>query len=291
MSHLGSLISAFVDGQLDPQESARVRAHVAGCTPCLVELRAARSARATLAGVGGVDPDPGFTARLLALGCGASAPERPAVTLGADSLAMPGSGLQRGTLDGDLGPHRRPVLPILAGVAGAGLLAACFTLGAEPEVLLDDRPVEALSALQAAAVSSSTADVADLDDWLADHPWAAPVVVPDQHVVTAVKTGADEVEIDMIGPDGLVVVRQTRGRLGEVGVAVEVAGHEVRKVAESPPCVAWQSGDAVVSVIAESSHRAVEPVIDVYPVQAYDDGASARVGRGWNVLLTAWSDT
>lgn len=289
MSHLDSLLSALLDGQLPPDEAERVLSHVAVCPPCAAELSAARAARAALSGIPQIEPDPRLTARLLALGSTAPpSPPRRTAPPGSGSLPLPGSGLTHGTLRGDLTPRRRPVLPLVAGFAGAGLLAACFTLGAEPEVSVDARPAQALTVLQTAAAAAGSPT--DLDTWLDSHPWAAPVTVPEGYRVTALRTADDELEIDMTGPDGLVVVRQTRGRLGDVGTVVQVAGHEVRGLSSAPPCVAWQSGDAVVTVIAGST-EAVEPVVAAYPVQAYDDGASARVGRGWQILLTAWSSS
>ncbi|MCV2393478.1 zf-HC2 domain-containing protein [Actinotalea sp. M2MS4P-6] len=290
MSHLGPEISGLLDGRLAPDEAERVLAHLAVCDDCAAEVAAARATRAALAGAGDVTPDPRLTARLLALGSVTPpGPPRRTPPLGAGSLPMPGSGLPHGTVRGDLAPRRRPLVPLLAGVAGAGLLVTCFSLGNEPQVTVDARPAQALTALQIASVA--TGSPIDLDAWFAAHPWAVPVTVPAGHQVAAVRTDADELEIDLIGPDGLVVVRQTRGRLGEVGTAIEVGGHEVRQLASSPPCVAWQAGDAVVAVVASGSQQAVEPVVAAYPVEAYDDGASARLGRGWHVLLTAWSSS
>ncbi len=287
MSHLDSLLSALLDGQLPPDEAERALAHVAVCSECAADLAAARAARAALAGADVVPPDPRLTARLMALGSVAPpGPARHDPPPGAGSLPLPGSGLRHGTVRGDLAPRGRPLLPMVAGAAAVSLLVACFSLGAEPEVTVDARPAQALAALQTA--SSTVGSPTDLDGWLSAHPWAAPVTVPEGYRVFAVRTGDDELEIDMVGPEGMVVVRQTRGRLGEVGTAAEVGGHEVRALSTAPPCVAWQSGDAVVTVIAGSAD-AVEPVVSAYPVQEYDGGASARVGRGWQILMTAWS--
>lgn len=303
MTHLGSQLSALADGQLAPDVAERALAHVAGCPQCAEGLAAARAARAALAAAREVAPTPDLTARLLALGAPgpldppfAARPARPA-PLGSSSMTLPGTGAYRGSYDGSVLPRKRPVLPVAAAVVALGLVSAAYVMGGEPDVSVDAQPVAALSALSAAAVAVSTpgrgsADdpaSVDLDGWLADHPWAVDVVVPEGHRVAAVHASDDELEVDLAGPDGLVVLRQIRGRLADVGEVVQVAGRTVRQIAWSPSCLAWQSGDAVVTVVAEGPRSALDPVVAAYPVQAYDAGAPARVGRGWQLLMTAWS--
>jgi anti-sigma factor RsiW len=46
MTHLGELISAHLDGELDSREAARVAAHLDECPECRHELEAVASARA-----------------------------------------------------------------------------------------------------------------------------------------------------------------------------------------------------------------------------------------------------
>jgi anti-sigma factor RsiW len=306
VTHLGSQLSALADGQLAPEAAERALAHVAGCPECAEGLAAARAAREALAAAREVCPDPELTARLLALGALRLEPVHPpraarTAPLATSSMALPGTGAYRGSYDGSVLPRKRPVLPVAAAVVAIGLVSAAYVMGGEPDVSVDGHPVAALSALSAAAVavsapargsgSGSSTDPAavDLDGWLASHPWAADVVVPEGHRVAAVRATDDELEVDLDGPDGLVVLRQLRGRLAHVGEVVRVAGRNVVQVAWSPTCLAWQSGDAVMTVVAEGPRSAVEPVVAAYPVQAYDAGAPARVGRGWQLLMTAWS--
>jgi len=304
VTHLGSQLSALADGQLAPEAAERALAHVAGCPECAEGLAAARAARAALSAAREVAPDPELTARLLALGTLRPEPVQPprvarTAPLASAPMALPGTGAYRGSYDGSVLPRKRSVLPVAAAVVALGLVSAAYVMGGEPDVSVDGQPVAALSVLSAAAVAVSTpprgsgspadpADV-DLDAWLADHPWAVDVVVPQGHEVAAVRATDDELEVDLDGPDGLVVLRQLRGRLADVGEVVQVAGRSVRQIAWSPTCLAWQSGNAVVTVVAEGSRAAVEPVVAAYPVQAYDAGAPARVGRGWQLLMTAWS--
>ena len=58
MTHLGSRLSALVDGQLSPAESERALEHVAGCPRCTEELAAARAARRALSAAAHVEPAP-----------------------------------------------------------------------------------------------------------------------------------------------------------------------------------------------------------------------------------------
>lgn len=293
MSHLGSRLSALVDGQLPPDQAERVLGHVAACAACAEELAAARTARGTLAGIAGVEPDPRLTARLLALGC--APPVHPhAAGPGTGSLPLPGSGAQQATLTGDLHRRRRR-WPAVAGVAAGGVVVLCFQLGGEPTLpahLLDGHP---LGALQQAAVAASLRPAgpvtleAEVDQWLAEHPWAVDADVPPGHELIAVRAEDDLLEVDLAGPDGLVVVQQWRGRLTETGEPVTVDGVQVRRLGADPTHVTWQSGDAVVAVLAEGPQWAVSPVLSAYPVQPYDDGATARVGRGFELLLTRWT--
>ena len=291
MSHLGSWISALADGQLCPQDAERALAHVAGCPQCADELAAARNARAALASSRDLCPDPDLTARLLALGATPPQPPPPRrAGPGSGSLPMPGSGVTSGGMPGDLGPRRSRV-PLVAGAFSGVMLVLLFVLGNEPDVSFEARPAAALAAPQEAAVAVSYGgqDVtAELDTWFGRHPWAVPVAVPDGYAVAAVRTDTDRLELDLTGPDGLVVVTQTRGRLATAGTPVDVAGRQVQLIDDSPWTVAWQSGDAVVSVMVEGPPWSATPVVAAYPVEAYDGGASARVARGWQ-LLTAWS--
>jgi len=69
--HLGSQLSALVDGRLSVAATERALAHVAGCGQCADELAAARLARSALAAAATdeVPQAPDLAARLLSLGC------------------------------------------------------------------------------------------------------------------------------------------------------------------------------------------------------------------------------
>ena len=55
-AHLGDLVSALVDGQLEPAEEASALSHLAGCERCAAELKATADMRAVVRGLGQVDP-------------------------------------------------------------------------------------------------------------------------------------------------------------------------------------------------------------------------------------------
>ena len=146
MSHLGSRISALVDGQLSVADTEKALAHVAVCPECSAELAASRAARRALASADEVTPNPDLTARLLSLAGSsrrpvAGDPFAPPVRQSRDELASYGAasgGLGRrlarnGSLRGDVG-HRRSSVRIAAGsMAGLGAVAAMlFVLGDVP---------------------------------------------------------------------------------------------------------------------------------------------------------------
>lgn len=68
MTHLGTVVSALVDGQLSPADAERALAHVAACPACADEVAAVRAARQALLSAFDVPTDPDLTRRLLRLG-------------------------------------------------------------------------------------------------------------------------------------------------------------------------------------------------------------------------------
>lgn len=167
MSHLGTRLTALVDGQLPPATAEHLLAHVAVCPPCAGELRAARVARQALSGAGEVRADPALTARLLALG--RPAPDGPARDGGAPaarprprpvpsgvpgegSVPLPGAGRTRGLptgcLHGDLGRRRLPTRVTAGAAMSAAVLGVVlFHLGDLPPVIPEVHPAQALTVL------------------------------------------------------------------------------------------------------------------------------------------------
>lgn len=66
-AHLGPLVTAFVDGELDHDRREEVLAHLAHCTGCRAEVDGVRRLKQALRGAADVSPVPtDLTARLLA---------------------------------------------------------------------------------------------------------------------------------------------------------------------------------------------------------------------------------
>ncbi|MFI2753480.1 zf-HC2 domain-containing protein [Cellulomonas sp. P22] len=228
MTHLGTRISALVDGQLPPGATERALAHVAVCPGCAAELAAARQAHRALSCAQDVAPTADLTARLLSLASEAPAEPRPshrdpfvspsgapAARARAAAYAAPGA------LTGDVDRRAHPVRVVGAVVAGLGV-AACglFVLGERPAVLPSSHPAQALVLLGhtdpvataparvtstvdlvAALPDASQADagagsagemtagtVEDVLDRLRAAGWHCPEGLPDGWVVTGVRT-------------------------------------------------------------------------------------------------------
>ncbi|GIG19562.1 hypothetical protein Cch01nite_02860 [Cellulomonas chitinilytica] len=250
MTHLGSWISALVDGQLSVAATERALAHVAGCPQCAADLAAARAARTALSSsADDVQPTADLTARLLSLAPAADAPVR----FGADPFAPPprrsrpelaSYGLTGGVaarawagrtgapLRGQVAPRRSPVRLAAGSVAGLGAVAAMlFVLGERPDVVPVGSPGADLEALAAAvptgpgtAVSTRWAPdpvsaVAVDDDtlgWLRSHGWSVPQSLPSGWSVAAVRWSGDDatvLEVDVATPTGSFVVTEQQGRL------------------------------------------------------------------------------
>ena len=78
MSHLGTLISALIDGELAGAELDRANAHLAGCDVCRTEAAQLRRLKRELSALGQLDAAAAVTRRLLAMTQpNASVPARP----------------------------------------------------------------------------------------------------------------------------------------------------------------------------------------------------------------------
>ncbi len=326
--HLGTWVSALVDGQLGPAATERALAHVAACPACAHQLAVARQARQALSVVHDVEPAPDLTARLLALGAapqvnpagkGCGGERRPVLPLGMSAYALPAR-----ALSGDLMPRRRSGFRIAVGsLAGVGVaVLGLFLLGDEPPVVPSAHPAEALSILGrasgpgatasgalapdlAAQISTSTstesrsglgATETAVLDWMRATGWTCPSGMPDGYEITAARLigeGDVRLELDLAGPDGPIVVTEERGRLQDAaleGVPTRAIGDRTVYVLNRQPWhVAWQSGDTVVSIIADASTDSVADLVAQFPAAAFDDGLPARVTRGWATVTGAFA--
>jgi len=318
VTHLGSRLSALVDGQLSPAEAERALEHVAACARCAAELSAARAARRALSSAGPVEPAPDLAARLLAL----SAQIPP--TEGDPLRSAPAAGdpwsqpvpLPRGEWSGEVrrGSARRRLAGLV--VAGVGVAAVgLFALGESPLVTPDLHRSDPLRVLaQATPRTTGALVVGGARTEPAGEPGTGPVAVEDAGVVlaaldgqgwtcpTALPPGFELVdvredaarhvlELDLAAPDGEAVVREQAGLLDVAALAGgetwDVDGRRVHVLSDEPWHVVWQSGDTVIDVVADTEQETVAALVAAFPARDYDAGVPARISRGWTTMTGA----
>ncbi|ACZ22493.1 hypothetical protein Sked_25890 [Sanguibacter keddieii DSM 10542] len=200
---------------------------------------------------------------------------------------------------------------VIAAILGTTMVTvSLFTLGDRPMVAPDRQQTEALSALAAAAqlrssdglvlasgdgatVSGPGTDGYDHEvlEWMSEQGWPRPDPLPDTVTVSAVRysgTHDDVLEVDLDTPFGDVVLREQHGRLDPDKVSdlrtVDAGGAPVYVVSDAPVHLVWQSSDTVVDLVAPGSLDDVLQLVSTFPVDEYDPGFQARVGRGWTTL-------
>lgn len=302
MMHLGSRISALVDGQLDPAATERALAHVATCPGCARELAAAREAhRALAAASDAVAPPEDLTARLLALSSQVP-PVPPAARPAGDPFAVGGGAALPAAatgLRGDVVGRRTPTRLVVGSFAGLGAVAAgLFLLGGRPVVTPTTHPAAALGLLAhtAAPTGTDTPRVdADTVAWLRAQGWTFPGDLPAGWHVQAIRwqPGTPRVlEVDVTGPSGTFVVTEQQGRLDTEALAGapvrEVGGREVHVLSVEPWQVAWQSEATVVQVVASQDQGEIDALVAAFPAKGYDDTVTGRIGRGWQTVTAVW---
>lgn len=188
------------------------------------------------------------------------------------------------------------VPPTRSAVSVAALPLAGGSLGGDlPAVPATERDTAGPGGLAGEVVLSGDEAHAGAHEWLARHGWVVPETLPPGWTVQAVRRdvhGPGDLEVDLDGPYGTVVVLQQRGRLA-AGVddlpALDLGGRQVRVASQEPWHVVWQCGDVVVTVLAEGHATAVHDVVVAHPALDYDDGVPARISRGWAVVAGAWA--
>lgn len=207
--------------------------------------------------------------------------------------------------------RRRRGRVVVASLIGTSMVAvSLFTLGDRPVVDPDRQQTDALSTLAAAVqpertdglvLAAATGDSGDgpgsdgydhaVLEWMAAQGWPRPADLPAAVTVTALRlTGADDdvLEVDLDTPSGGVVLREQHGRLDPEKLTglqtVGDGGAPVYVVSDSPLHLVWQSSDAVVDLVAPGSVEDVLQLVSTFPVDEFDSGFQARVGRGWTTL-------
>lgn len=316
MTHLGTQISALADGRLTGAARERALCHVAACEPCAQELASTRAARQALAAAVDVPPAPDLTPRLLALGsmgpCAGAGRPRVGATPAAGLVRAPALGggpvldglFEAPVLDGSMTGWRRPSVRSVAVLSVGAAVVGLFLLGEAEDVTPASHPAEDLALLAAAGSASGTLSAAaptggavgtgpaDIDPDVLDVVWPGGEL-PAGYTAVATDADAALASVDLDGPAGSVVVLRQPGHLRDAVVAdvptTTIGEHEVHVLSTQPWHAVWQSGDAVVGVVAAHRSTAVEDLVAAYPKEDGDDGVSARVQRGWQVLVGAWS--
>jgi Putative zinc-finger len=154
--HAEDALSALVDGELDPEEEAAVRDHVAGCATCAAELDGIRRSRRVVRLLPAVHVPEDVTARLLALDDGSGrravvsvvGQRRRLAAVVAVAASIAALALVGGPADGDASVAASLTGAVRAHVANqAGVLAPSVATTAPPA------PVDGLRAPYRAPVS------------------------------------------------------------------------------------------------------------------------------------------
>lgn len=278
MMHLGSRVTALVDGQLPVEEAEEALAHTVTCADCAELLRRERVSRHALSQACDVQPDDDLTARLLAIG----AP---------------------GGVDWSPRPLSRPVLAGIGAAAVIGVAAGVLPLvGALAELHSD--PHDILAAVQGRvgatpeglppgmADGSATAEVVE---WLADHGWSVPEALPEGLEVVGVEvfdTDTGEIlELELAGATSSVRVLQQHGQLTSSTRSAVTPIADGRWRLGGGQHVVVQSGDCVVVITpALSGTGAGAQIVEVMPAGEYDTSVVGRFGRGVQTVAT-WASS
>lgn len=137
MTHPGELLSAFLDGELDPAEYRRVMRHLAGCEVCTTELADLQAARAAVRSLIVLEPPAGLVPaperpplrRRVPMWVAAAAAAVLALFIGVSAIAGPRTALEvrldeistqygaRTSLDPNVTPGQ--VIPAIGSIGGA----------------------------------------------------------------------------------------------------------------------------------------------------------------------------
>lgn len=313
MRHLGSRVSALVDGQLSPRAAERALAHAVGCPRCRDALEAERAARRVVSAAGDFEPSDDLTTRLIELPGAA-----PFVLL---DMSGPPPGPRHPR------PRRGARVALVATAGAAAAVSGLYLLGgaAVPTVTEDEVRAAARNAMPAGAAMlrngfSADQDAGDDDGaqdgsveevartaaqgdataaavaWLRENGWSTPELVPAGLEIVAVRELDDDaLEIELAGDQAHVVVVERRGVLGPEELAgarrILIGDVEAYLISQDPWTAVMQSGGDVVVVTCAGADAAARSVLGAMPAEpaVAPGGVPERVARGWERAVSAVS--
>ncbi|UFU03934.1 zf-HC2 domain-containing protein [Ruania suaedae] len=288
MSHLGPLVSPFVDGQLPPARAARLQQHLSDCAPCRAQVEAERACRDTARAARAVQANPDLTERLLALGVVGDTTGVPA-SAGEVERAVRGTRLR-----------------VLSGaVASVGVfVVALFVLGGQQRSVDDltamvpqlKEPASLAGGHAVGSVGATEPGREDLSgtvlEWMSAAGWSTPDRLPAgmrvEHitVIDEAEAGAPVLQLDLAGDAGVVHLTEQHGVLDPAMTAalepVQISGYEVYQVAEN-----WwvaQCGGSVVAISSGDDPAAAHALL-ARMGEGTSPGVVDRLTNGLQVLL------
>ena len=314
MSHLGDRVTDLVDGRLSPDAAERAVAHLAGCPDCRAEVAAERAVRNRLATAAAPAPPDGLVDRLVRLG-------GPAGPLPPRADRVPGTPAPAPVPWPRRDPRRRSLALAGAGALSVAVLGlvALTVLGSvagtapEPVAVLADMPGRSVPAASTPAANTPAGSMPaeeldaeilgaeDLDaeelDALRGEGWPCPPRLDDRlHLVQArslLVDGSPVLQLTYSDGRATVSVIEERGRIGPADAAARVAVLDEVLAAGArsgggrrvPWHGVWQSGDVVVTVVADAPPEVLDRLVEVLPHRPADEpGLWDRVGQGADVV-------
>lgn len=300
MTHLDERITSLADGRLAPDAAERALAHARACATCGAALARELRVRAVLRSATDPQPSDELVAHLLALG-GPAGPlgPRPGHVPGTPRpapLPPPGRLLIRAGPWESPGPAARPAARrITSAAVGALSLASLGLLGLVVLGSWFSGPVlsPAASELVLEAGRAQALDAADVER-LRQDGWSCPGALPGGLRLVSARavdvSGGSAVHLRYTDGRSTVSVVEQRGRLDAGDVPAfstsVVGGVPLLERQGDPWHGVWQSGDLVISVVADAPAHVVADVVAALPHERPDDGWWDRVDDGAQLVAS-----
>jgi hypothetical protein len=314
-AHLGPLVSALVDDQLEPALREKALAHLVCCPRCAQEVQDTRAARALLNKAHEMPAlRDDFMSGLLSLAQDCDPPRTVPVSHDNPFITrepIPG-GAYCGKLSGKQSLRKWATYGSVFALGGA--CAAAFILGARPLIAPQsdyETLVERLDVLRGSSAFSPLYDVArtqphrnpqgvdhgNFNTLLYQHGLAPPKEKPEGVTIKEVgflATRPTELEIVIATPIGEVLVVEHKGVLdGSTVDSASVIDHELGPIyvlGDAPTHLVWQSEEAVIELITDIESEDLMQFAHTFAAEQHDEGLTARFARGFSVLAGVVSE-